>query len=451
MTSVQNASRTLHTLLGAQTVDETATYRRITFCIVTEADGARIAYNMFTGEIAELTAEEADALQQETVTVNDVTRPLIAGWFLVPVEHDDIRLVDEMRDLLVLFEKNKGISQYTIFTTMDCNARCFYCFELGKPRTPMSMATAKETAAFIERTRNKEKPVKITWFGGEPLCNREIIDCISAELTAMGVDFYCSMISNGFLFNEALVEKAVRDWKMQWIQITLDGTRDVYNQIKAYVDCEGKDAFAIVTDNIELLMQHGIDVRVRMNMGMHNKEDLYALADFLAKRYGGNKLLSAYTKLLFEDDLQTPEMQMLLAEDLLQFERYCTSLGLTYPRTAAKEMHLRRCMADSDSAIVVTPTGHLGKCEHFSDSEHVGTVRDGITDPAKVAEFKTRVNNKALCAGCPVYPNCVRLPKCSVYGKAHCYPASRVIEKAHAETAAQNTYRKWKEEKKKAE
>lgn len=42
------------------------------------------------------------------------------------------------------------------------------------------------------------------------------------------------MTSNGYIFNDELVEKAKNEWKLKNIQITLDGTRDVYNKAKNY-------------------------------------------------------------------------------------------------------------------------------------------------------------------------------------------------------------------------
>ncbi len=449
MKSIQSIMQVMQTVLGTQMIEESAQYRRITFCVLTEADGVCIAYNTLTGEVVELTAEEADLLQSESISVSDLAKPLIEHWFFVPIEHDDIQLVDETRAFFEMFGSDDGIHHFTIFTTMDCNARCFYCFELGKPRTPMSFETAQETVNFIKKHRSPKKKVKISWFGGEPLCNWEVVDFITSELSRAEIDFFCSMITNGYLFDDFLAKKAAGDWNLKWVQITLDGTRDVYNKIKAYVDCEDKDPFAIVTDNIERLLKNGIEVRVRMNMGMHNKEDLYVLADFLATRYKGYDLFSAYTKLLFEDDLQTPEMQMLLADELLAFEEYCDRLGLMRPKTVREEPCVNRCMADSGNSIVITPSGKLGKCEHFSDTEHVGSVWDGITNPAKIKEFKVRVNSRALCSGCPAYPVCIRLPKCSIYGSKYCYPASRKIEAAHLSRAACNTYRKFKEQQKK--
>ena len=64
---------------------------------------------------------------------------------------------------LVLRAQSKDMDPiigYTIFTTTDCNARCFYCFELGRSRIPMSEETAHKTARYIRDHCGGEK-VKI--------------------------------------------------------------------------------------------------------------------------------------------------------------------------------------------------------------------------------------------------------------------------------------------------
>lgn len=69
----------------------------------------------------------------------------------------------EVRKLAKLLgDRKKKTKSYTILTTTDCNARCFYCYELGRSRIPMSEQTAHEIADYISAPK-----VNIHWFGGE--------------------------------------------------------------------------------------------------------------------------------------------------------------------------------------------------------------------------------------------------------------------------------------------
>ena len=99
------------------------------------------------------------------------------------------------------------------------------------------------------------------------------------------------LVSNGLCFSEELIQKAVDRWHLNEVQITLDGTKDVYNRTKAYVSSP-ENAFETVLNNIEALLQHNISVRVRLNMGGNNFDDLCSLCNGLAYRFGAYKNFS---------------------------------------------------------------------------------------------------------------------------------------------------------------
>ncbi|MBP3801509.1 MAG: 4Fe-4S cluster-binding domain-containing protein [Clostridia bacterium] len=66
-----------------------------------------------------------------------------------------------------------------IFTTLGCNANCYYCYEnnLRNNKYKMSKETADKIISLL--IKNNKKKISIGWFGGEPLYNEEIIDYIS--------------------------------------------------------------------------------------------------------------------------------------------------------------------------------------------------------------------------------------------------------------------------------
>ena len=63
----------------------------------------------------------------------------------------DKEYADLVRWVLTSRQKSaKNITGYTIFPTTDCNARCFYCFELDRSRIPMSVETARKVVRYIK-------------------------------------------------------------------------------------------------------------------------------------------------------------------------------------------------------------------------------------------------------------------------------------------------------------
>lgn len=437
------------TLLGKQEVDPAGEYRRMTFCKIMTVDGQRIVYHSLTGTIAEISAEEEALLAAETLSFTEALCPLIENWFLVRTDHNDMQLADEFLAMMELFEKKDGFKTYTILPTMDCNARCYYCYELGRPRISMSEATADDVVTFIRSTCAEGK-IRLRWFGGEPLYNVAIMDRICDGLRAAGIEFQSSITTNGYLFDEATVQKAVDVWHLQKAQITLDGTEEIYNRTKAYIYKDTGSAFVRVTDNIERLLSHGIRVSIRMNMSEKNKEDLYRLVEWLAERYRGCKGLSVYAHLLFETDFEKADSteRIRLVQAMRALEARCVELGLSAKRVLGKEIRTNHCMADSARAIIVLPNGKLSKCEHFTEDNFVGDIYSGVTDLDKVAEFRERINSHEMCAGCFVYPHCIRLKKCPSAPLDFCPFEYRSMEEDALIQQAKNTYL---HEKKKAE
>lgn len=386
-------------------------YRFLHYTLSTAVEEGILLFNMLTRELLLLTQEEFD---------NALEHPYLRqNWFVVSEDTDEKKLVNTVRWLQKTMEKKPdAISTYTIYTTTDCNARCFYCFELGRKRTPMSEDTARKTADYIKKNCGG-KPVCLRWFGGEPLYNDKVIDIISDELRAAGIPFKSRMISNGYLFDEEMADKAKNSWNLKLVQITLDGTEEVYNRCKAFIYRDGS-AYQIVTKNIERLLDRGISVVVRMNMDFHNIDDLLNLSDELAVRFGGRSGFLVYTCLIIDektawDNRYTMEQWQQLYDAKERLDQKLAGLGILSSRTPRLNSKLQqsRCMAEDDSAIVITPDGCLGVCEHYSESDLVGHLDSPEQrDQAAIANWRQRREEIPECDSCFYYPECNRLKKC---------------------------------------
>ena len=156
---------------------ESQTYRLISYVIQCPVDDGVLLYHTLTCCMILLTNEEAAHLT--------VQQELIDNWFLVPEGHDDRKLCEQIRMTAQLFQPpQKSITGYTILTTTGCNARCFYCYEKGTKPVTMTAETASKVVRYILAHRGEEK-VNLSWFGGEPLYNVQVIDQICKELKSM--------------------------------------------------------------------------------------------------------------------------------------------------------------------------------------------------------------------------------------------------------------------------
>lgn len=433
MRTLKLLSTEAEALLGKQEVKEGARYRRFTFCLAVEEAGEKCVCNLLTRRLLVLTPAEYALLNEgvEASAMDDTARALVADWFLVPEEHDDFQLCDELRLFWWTFHLPNGkYTNYSIMTTLDCNARCFYCYQMGRNRSRAHMRaeTAAEVADFIARTAEKGK-AKLHWYGGEPLYNASVIDQITAALTERGIEFTSDMITNGYLFDDAIAARK-DDWHLKGMQISLDGTEEVYNRAKAYIHKEDPSPYRRVLDNIERALDHGLGVNIRVNIDRHNGEDIFALARELAARFAGRKNLSIYAAGLYENEgLNRPqrdaEERMRLTDTLIAFEEHCNTLGLNLSGRFGKKMQFNRCMADAAKTVTIAPDGRLGKCDHAMESDTFGDIWSDEADQAMLAAWREKRNVKEDCPGCPVYTDCYRLKKCRDDGIETCDPAYR--------------------------
>lgn len=394
------------------------------FVIQQPVEEGLLLYNVLTRAVVLLSPEEAQAMQENMAAVPE----LVAKWFSVPLPFDDRNLAREVRAVGKMLEKRpKGITGYTILTTTDCNARCFYCYEKGRRRIPMTDTMARKVAEFIICNFSGEK-VHLRWFGGEPLYNKGVISLICGSLRDAMVEYRSSMVSNGYLFDDDTIAEAVDLWNLKKVQITMDGTEAVYNRCKAFIYAEGSP-YQRVMENIHRLLNAGIRVNVRLNIDRHNADDLFNLADILIAEFGGNKLFTVYSHPLF--DAGTNE-SVIMHSDALIRELFETRMRLQEKlregRIAVEhklpdKLKLHRCMADSDAHIIILPDGHLGKCEHYSDDHWVGSLESSEWDETMLEDFKRLREEIDTCSDCCFYPDCFRLALCDE--SVHCYPEER--------------------------
>ena len=393
---------TFEQVVGRQKRADGERYRLMTYVVQQPVNDGLLLYNTLTCSMVLLQPDEAADITAQ--------RELIDRWFLVPQEHDDQKLCRQVRQMAALLTlAPKVVTTYTILPTTGCNARCFYCYEQGTRPVTMTAETASKVVRYIVAHRGSET-VHISWFGGEPLVNAKVIDQICTELNGQGVPFRSEMITNGYLFDADMVQRAKNLWQLQKVQITLDGTAQTYNRVKAYV-YQGVNAFERVLENIGQLIAVGIRVVIRLNVDKHNIGEMAELAELLHQHFGSNEHLSVYSHELFGE--RTPEDNATLFAQRMQLEQQIAKHGILRIKELPKDIHLNQCMADNDGSVVIAPDGHLGKCEHFIDREFFGHIDSEERNEAILRKFKERRAEIEACATCPFYPQCIRLVMCA--------------------------------------
>ncbi len=431
MRVINKARGKIEKIWGKQTLKDTQ-YRLLKYVLQTEYEDGLLLHNVVSGELIQLNKEEKELLEMFPSKADSNCSELIEKHFLVPVDYNEKKTVGQLRTLLRAMQKKDAITGYTILPTSYCNARCFYCYECDYEHIHMSEETAKRAVDYIHK-HSKGKKISIGWFGGEPLVGEKIISLISKELKEKDVEFSSSMISNGFLFNEELVKKAAEDWKLKNVQITIDGTEDVYNKVKDYINPKGSP-YKRVLNNIRLLSEAGIRVSIRINLGFHNEDDTQNLIEELSEYFKECKNVSMYVHELFENEGTNPrsyseEEKNHLTKKVIELNDYIAEKGKYSQGKSLPSLRTNHCMADSNVSVIIQPDGGLSKCEHYTVKDEFGSIYSKECNQEKLKEWKVYTELEK-CGECPLYPSCVMLKGCPDTGDCNVAKQKKGMEDA---------------------
>lgn len=428
MEIIKNPIKEVNEILGTQEYDPSMTYRKSYYTICLKVKNGILVYHSLLGSVI---------LCKE---FND-TAFFVANWYYVPNGFDERRLVQKVRERLQSDSIFNSLKTFTIYPTTDCNAKCHYCFENGRKKNKMAEQTAFMASRYIINNSNQNK-ITIRWFGGEPLYNQTAIKTICNDLQIHGVDFESKMATNGFLFNSTLIKTAKTDWKLKQVQITLDGTEDIYNVVKGFTT--KVNAFKKVIKNIHLLSEQSIHVVIRLNVdkiSIDNQKEL--VENTLISEFEGNKYVSIYTHLLMEALRKYDKTEMhQLFKLKKEIDRIIFRHGLSIHTATPTNPKLYKCIADNRESVTILPDGKIGLCEHYTDDKYISDLNTSESfDFNQISEIRTYNTELVLCKKCQFYPRCVRLINCPDSGICNLEIKRQNINYIKDEMASE--YHKW--------
>ena len=395
-------------------------YRLMRYHVSCICERGEALLNTVTGELVLLEKNEKAIINSLPSPYKPEMDDLISHRFLVPDEYDEFASVNQLRKILRRLETDYRINTFSILPTSSCNARCFYCYEAGYPQYSMTDEIASQVVHYIVGHCDKEKYVNLHWFGGEPTVENRIIDLICDKLCEQGIQYRSSMISNGYLFSKEMVHKAKEKWNLKSIQITLDGTEEIYNRTKSFTNVNDSP-FVRVMNNIGYLLDEGIHVGIRMNLDFYNYDDIKTLINDVTYRFAGKDNFSAYVHELFEGEGYVPvkhgeaERRRLieLVQDLNRYisEQGCRQAGGFNFRKSLPSLRVYYCMADNPSSVMINPIGQIGKCEHEIFTNLVGDIYHDELDETENSYWLSP-SYRLRCRLCKLYPFCGRMESC---------------------------------------
>lgn len=329
--------------------------------------------------------------------------------FIVPEEKDEYGF---LRDEIIKVDNDTSLFRLIINPTMNCNFKCWYCYESHIKGSKMTPDNIDKVYKLIDKVLDDERinDFRLSWFGGEPLLYYRqvmlpILQYGAETCRDKGVNFLSNVTTNGLLITTEMVNEFIQ-YNLKGVQITLDGSRKLHDKIR-FVS-KNRGSYGEIMKNVLLLCDNKVYVILRINFTSETLEeitdiihDLSALSDEKRK----------FLKVSFHQVWQTKEMNNLsYSNELRLVKQKFIDANFNVASSSSRSMIYNSCYADKRNEVVVNYNGDIFKC---TAREFTKENREGIINDRGEVEWNTRHKSRMMaklnnrpCQECPILPLC---------------------------------------------
>ena len=338
--------------------------------------------------------------------------------FVVPKGFDAEKVFDAVAGSLL--RKKPDASLAYILVTDFCNFRCGYCFienNLKVPSTLMSKDLADKVIKVLINEAKQVPEFRVTFYGGEPFSNSEIVFYIIEKLEEASKKFLFSCVTNGSLITEDIAKK-LKQHNVA-VGLSLDGWANID---KNRVFTDGKETFYSALKALAILKEAGVNTGISCTITKQNYMHAEEIIEFIQKlgvRTIGFNLL---TRLKEPSQFEVPDPKQLAhhlfgayikAKELHMFEDRIDNRRANY---FFKEIfHIYDCPAFGQ-LLFFSPTGTVGPCHAFYPS---GKYQIPIKEDLKIQEEP--LFHKWLEIGTLKNKECMKCPAIGICGGGCAY------------------------------
>lgn len=326
-------------------------------------------------------------------------------------------------------QKKSNILTLTILPTLDCNAKCKYCFQPAQ-KLYLSKSLIDKTITFLSDKITKEKnidKIAIVWFGGEPLLDDciDIIEYFYAQIQPIikknKIAIGARVITNGSMLNKELINK-LSSYGVNSLQITLDGTKDIHDKVK------GIPIYDHILRCLEILHQSKISTTIRVNMTKSNADNIKELISDLSNLKLQDKI-DIYFAPVEEINLlcQVNTSALLTAKEFSVIESelidFMLAKGFNFNIPSSAFMP---CAVSSFNNFVIDPDGKVYTCYDsiYENESFMDIATATYTNPNNFYKYiNYSPYDNAECTKCKIFPICRGgCTRKAIEGKRSCNP-----------------------------
>ncbi|WP_175620882.1 radical SAM/SPASM domain-containing protein [Chryseobacterium schmidteae] len=331
---------------------------------------------------------------------------LIEKKFLINDDFDELNYIKNLQNII---DNNEHSYHLIINPTMNCNFKCWYCYESHIKGSKLSNETIVSIKKFISNiiTNQSIKHLHISWFGGEPLLYfdviKEILEYTNSEIQKSDeITFDSSFTTNGLLITDEIIDFCIDNNAIDY-QITLDGDQVRHDNVR-FVS-KNKGSYHKIVENILKIAQKDFIVNVRINISEDTIDGLKNIADDFVNKNG-----LEYKNMVFSFQKVWQEKAE-IDDKIDEAIKYFRSLGLKVNYIGGRTDTLRHsCYADKINQATINYNGEVFKCtaRDFNDNNKEGELDNNgniLWNEKQDARLNSKFKNKP-CLSCKILPLC---------------------------------------------
>lgn len=377
-------------------------------------------YNSFSKKIILINSQLIEAVNQAKTDVSllknnhpSLYHAAVKGGFWIDNNIDEI---EQIRKKIIAESNNYHQFLLTINPTMNCNFKCWYCYEdhvRGSKINKKNLDSIKKLIGNIIIDNEKLSFFSLGFFGGEPLLYfHDICVPIIDEWKKITEEYNLKrglyFTTNGYLINDSVFEKLM-EYKhcIDSIYMTLDGHR--YNHNKVRFVSSTKGSYDTILNNIIRLTNAQINVRVRINYTMDKLTDCSdILKDLNSIKPENKKLLSVSFHCVWQTITNLKDRENEVFEQMNLFHQ--AGFSVYSPNHLTSNIPL--CYGDKVNSAIINYNGDVFKCtaRKFDTNKREGYLdEDGhiLWNEDKINKRMNSFLRNKPCLSCRLLPHCL--------------------------------------------
>ena len=303
--------------------------------------------------------EDIDALESVHKALFD---EMLRQGMIVAVDYDEVKtIVDKWK------QEDNDPGQFTLIVlpTLDCNLRCWYCFEEHKKGSKMSQDTFERICRLVDHMRFTTNGVLLT-------------DGVREELLKIPLKFKPNF------------------------QVTIDGDREHHNKTKFMAN--GKPTYDLIIRNIKAALKDGMPVTNRFNYTAETIDGF----ESVIREYDD---LSEDERKLLQFDFQQVWQEGDNKKCWEKAQKISNSnRDKNHEVRMEKHFNKYRCIHESNRHVAVTYNGNVYLCttRDMTDDNRMGYVKEDGTiayNDLYMMRESVKYGNET-CQSCKVFPVC---------------------------------------------